>query len=283
MRFVLSPTKTMRLHPTDKAPSTPRHMAQAEQLMSYLKSLSPEAVMAQMKVSESVAHRTCDAYRSWVPDASRGTPAIRAYDGLQYQYLDLASLGDAARTYLDTHMRIISGLYGLLTPTDGIMPYRLEMQLKLPPPVGRLYDFWGEAILRTLLEDMASDVSENKSVQTLVLLTSNEYSKVLLPYLACLNDTDTGGGDGQVAARNSWAEASFPKIRVVTCTFKRRVGGALKVQATAAKMARGQLMRFAAEIEAQTAEALQAWQWEGFHFDPQLSSETAYVFVQTVN
>ena len=178
------------------------------------------------------------------------TPAILAYEGIQYQYMAPHVFDLDQWTYVANHLIILSGFYGLLKATDGITPYRLEMQAKLQiNKANHLYDYWKDMIYNAL--------KQNGSV--IVNLASKEYSKVIEKYL----DDPTS---------------------MVTCIFGElsEVNGKIKIKtkATAAKMARGEMVRYMAENNVQEIEQLKSFDRLSYTYSEGYSSETEYVFLK---
>lgn len=177
---------------------------------------------------------------------SRCTPALLAYEGIQYQYMAPQVFTNEQWDYATEHLRILSGFYGILSPMDGVIPYRLEMQAKLKLGGTRnLYEYWGRRIFDELTKD--SDLIVN--------LASKEYSKVVEKYLT-------------------------PKVRYITCIFGEKTEGKIKTKGTRAKMARGEMVRYLAERRADQAEQLKEFKGLGYCFVPGASTEDTYVFLR---
>ena len=175
------------------------------------------------------------------------TPALLAYEGIQYQHIAPSVFTDAQWHYVNVHLRILSGFYGILKPTDKVIPYRLEMQAKLEAAKKNdLYEYWSDTLYQSLLAEGMTE---------LVNLASAEYSKAVLPYLT-------------------------EDVHCVTCVFGEFIQGKVKVKATLAKMARGEMVRWMAEHQIQTAEDLKQFTGLGFEFEESLSSGTEYVFLK---
>ena len=157
-------------------------------------------------------------------------------------------------TYVRDHLYILSGLYGALKAMDGVVPYRLEMQAKLSVNGSRdLYDYWGDSIYQEIIKE------EGQS-PVIINLASKEYSKVVEPYLK-------------------------PGDRFLTCVFGEEVPEKtgrqkIKVKATQAKMARGSMVRFLADRQAETPEIMKEFDLGGYCFSEELSSENEYVFLK---
>lgn len=157
----------MRPPGTSTSLRQPQFIAKAEQLSGYLKTLSPTHIESVMKVSPALADKTHMLLKSWV--ARPGRCAIDSFLGDIYSGLQISSWTTDDRSYADEHLRILSGLYGMLRPLDGIHPYRLEMGYRLPAEQYRnVYDFWGDTIAKAIPDN-----------ETVVNLTAAEYSKVL--------------------------------------------------------------------------------------------------------
>ena len=182
----------------------------------------------------------------------RLTPALLSYEGIQYQYMAPGVFEQGQWDYVQEHLRILSGFYGILKPLDGIVPYRLEMQAKveLPSGIKSLYDYWGSSICRELAAD-----------ETLIVnLASKEYSRAVEPYLEA-------------------------HIDYVTCVFgtlaEDGTGGLkVKVKATEAKMARGEMVRFMAERGVRDAEGLKGFDRLGYRYCQEKSGDKEYVFTK---
>ena len=174
------------------------------------------------------------------------TPAVFAYDGLQYQHIAPNVLDEEALDYLQKNLRILSGFYGILRAFDGVVPYRLEMQARLAcDGYKNLYAFWNSL----LYDDLTKDDGE------VLNLASKEYSKAVEPYV------------------NSG-------VRFVACVFGTYVNGKLQVKATEAKMARGEMVRLCAENNVQSVDEVKTYNVRGYVFNDELSSEKEFVFVK---
>lgn len=174
MIILMHSSKTMRLPASGTAPSgVPVLLDRAEELVGYLRTLPEEQFAKTMSVSADLAAKTRRQYADWNTDPRRQTPAAETFVGDIYSGLRVDSFTAADRAHADAHLRILSGLYGLLRPFDGISPYRLEMGYRLPPGrYANLYRFWGDSIARLL-----------PAHGVIVNLAANEYSRVVLPYL----------------------------------------------------------------------------------------------------
>lgn len=246
MNIIISPAKRMQ-EDYDSLPhgGLPMFSEQAKQLLSHLRSLSPEQLQQVLACNDKIAAQNYRRYQD-MPELSLRTPALFAYQGIQYQYMGAGSFTDRQYAYLQKHLYIVSGFYGLLRPFDGIHAYRLEMQAKLRTDFCKnLYDFWGETLGQTL--------SEGRLV---IDLASEEYSK---------------------AARRGIR----PETRWVTVRFGELRDGKLKETGTQVKMARGSMVRYLAEHAVSDPAEMRGFTELGYHFDPALSAEDMFVFVKS--
>ena len=245
MRLILSPAKKMRVDTDSFVPSAlPRFLPEAEEILSRLRELDDRQLQALWKCSDSIAAENIRRVREM--DLRRGlTPALMAYDGIQYQYMAPGVLDDRALRYVEEHLRILSGFYGLLRPFDGVAPYRLEMQARLAVGSGKdLYAYWGRKLADALAEE----------TDTVIDLASAEYSRAALPHLP-------------------------GTVRVIRCVFGQLVNGKVVEKGTLCKMARGRMVRFLAERDIREPEGLQEFDGLTYAFSPERSSPEEYVFL----
>ena len=174
------------------------------------------------------------------------TPAILSYEGLQYQHMSPMVFTEDALIYVEEHLRILSGFYGVVTPFTGVTPYRLEMQAKLSVDGKKdLYEFWGDKLYRAVIgED-----------HVIINLASKEYSKAIEKYL-------------------------LPEDRFITIEFGEYVDGKVKQKGTFAKMARGEMVRFMAEHQVTNVEQIKQFNVMGYHYEEALSTDTKMVFIR---
>lgn len=175
MIILIHTSKTMRPVSENNAAavSTPQLLEKATALATYLQSLSVKDVEKVMKISNALANTTKELIDGWNTDPRYQRAAIDSFLGDIYSGLQVASLSESDRQYADTHLRIISGLYGILRPSDGIYPYRCEMGYRLPDAAyANLYDFWGTAIVDTLPKN-----------ETIIDLTAVEYGKTVTKFV----------------------------------------------------------------------------------------------------
>lgn len=246
MNIIISPAKRMR-EDYDSLPfgGLPAFLPQTLQLYDYLRTLSLERLRELLACNDKIAELNFRRYQNMAALRQR-TPALFAYQGIQYQYMGPNAFTDQQYAYLQTHLYIVSGFYGLLRPFDGIHSYRLEMQAHLRTDFCKnLYDFWGETL--------GSALSQGKLV---IDLASEEYSK---------------------AAR----QGISPDTRWVTVRFGEIQNGKLKEKGTQVKMARGAMVRYLAEHAVSEPEEMQGFSELGYHFDAQRSRENCLVFVKS--
>ncbi len=245
MIVILSPAKNMR-RDAPKAGVIPQFIDRSQLIIEKLRQYQPWELEGLLKVNPPLALKAYNDYIGFGDGSLPGTVALLTYKGLVYQYMKPETFSKPTLRYAQKHLRILSGLYGLLKPLDGIVPYRLEMQTPLDMGAGNLYHFWGDSLYRELYQES----------KTLVInLASQEYAKTISRYL---RPTDT----------------------FINIDFLSRSKGRLVTLATIAKMARGVMAAYILEHRLQRAEELQNFSWEGFCFDPNLSSHNHMVFIQ---
>ena len=252
MIIVLSPAKSLDFAtpPTVTQHTQPALLEHAQLLIEQLRALSPLEIGNLMGVSDQLAVLNATRFASWsLPfSASNAKQALLAFNGDVYEGLDAPSLSPAALKFAQTHLRILSGLYGLLRPLDLMQPYRLEMGIRLDNPRGKdLYAFWGERISDGLNEALR----EVKS-RALINLASEEYFKSVKP-----------------------KQLIVPVIQPV---FEDWSAGKFKVVSFYAKRARGLMARFAIDQRINAAEGLKKFSGEGYAYAADASDERRWVF-----
>lgn len=252
MLLVLSPAKTLDYASpsTTDAHTRPAFMKRSAELIQILRTRSPAEIGSLMKISDPLAELNAQRYHDWSTriTARNAKQAVLAFDGDVYDGLQAPTLGAAQLAYLQDHLRILSGLYGVLRPLDLMQPYRLEMGTRLANPQGRdLYAFWGDSVTTAL-----NAVLTTHRDRTLVNLASEEYFKVVRPALL--------------------------KGRVVTPVFEDWKDGQYKVISFFAKRARGAMARHAALHAVKKPEQLQRFDADGYAFAPEASDETTWRF-----
>ena len=246
MRIIIAPAKKMRTDPDSLAPAgLPDFLPETEVLCAALRSMDPAALQRLWRCNDRIA--ALNVRRLEEMDLRRNlTPAILAYEGIQYQYMAPGVFSQGEYDYVQTHLRILSGFYGLLRPFDGVTPYRLEMQAKLAVGGARdLYGFWGDRLARRLFAE----------TDCILNLASREYSLCVSRFLE-------------------------PSVRFVTCVFGQEKDGKVLEQGTQCKMARGEMVRYLAETGAETLEAVRGFDRLDYRFSPAHSDEETLVFLR---
>jgi cytoplasmic iron level regulating protein YaaA (DUF328/UPF0246 family) len=250
MLIVLSPAKSLDLDtPTPAREHTlPDFTDRAAQLIGVLRDLSPGQVGELMHISDALSVLNVARYATWTLDHADGYQAMMAFNGDVYAGLDARSLDAASLRFAQRHLRILSGLYGLLRPLDRIHPYRLEMGTKLATPGGKdLYAFWGETITEALNKELAATRST-----AVVNLASEEYFKSVKP-----------------------KRLDAPVIAPVFEDWK---NGQYKIISFHAKRARGMMARFAIENGITDPDELKAFSLGGYAFVPEASTQQRWLF-----
>jgi cytoplasmic iron level regulating protein YaaA (DUF328/UPF0246 family) len=174
LRILLHSSKTMRMGSSKTPLRRPALLEQAVELVAYLRQLNERQLMSAMHISAPLAVKTKQLLADWTTDVSQQTVALDSFIGDIYSGLQVSSFTTADRDYADEHLRILSGLYGIIRPLDGIYPYRLEMGYKLPDtPFKDLYEFWGQRIAATLPAE-----------GFIVNVSSVEFSKTVTSFVA---------------------------------------------------------------------------------------------------
>lgn len=232
MRMIISPAKKMNVDTDSFAvEAPPRFLAETRRLMEALKALSGQELQALWKCSGAIARQNVERLESMDLDRNL-TPAILAYEGIQYRSMAPNVMEAGELDYLRQNLRILSGFYGLLRPFDGVTPYRLEMQAKLAVGGCRdLYQFWDGLPARQLAAE--TDLVLN--------LASKEYSKAVIPHLP-------------------------GAVRLVSCVFGELKNGKIAEKGTRCKMARGQMVRWLAENHVTDPADFQAFEQLGCRF-----------------
>lgn len=252
MLIVLSPAKTLDFESPIKVNKTtePDFIPRSAELISTLRTMPPAQIGSLMSISDSLAQLNVARYASWSKKftADNSRPAVLAFDGDVYEGLDARSLSARQLDWAQKHLRILSGLYGLLRPLDLMQPYRLEMGTRLATKRGKdLYAFWGDQITEALNESLKVAKSE-----ALVNLASEEYFKSVKP-----------------------AKLDRP---VITPVFEEWKGGGYKIVSFFAKRARGLMARYAIEHKLTKPEQLKDFDSEGYGFDAKASNEARWIF-----
>lgn len=244
MKILLSPAKKMNTDTdTLEYDGLPVYLDQTEEILAWLQQRSYAELKKLWSCNETIAEQNVRRLRNM--DLKKNlTPAILSYEGIAYQYMAPAVFEDGQLEYVQEHLRILSGFYGVLKPLDGVTPYRLEMQARAAVGECRdLYDFWGDRLYRACRDEDG----------IIINLASKEYARCIEKYLT---EQDT----------------------YITCTFGEMEKGRLVQKGTYAKMARGEMVRFMAEKRIEDPRQMQAFDRLGYVYREDLSSKTEYVF-----
>lgn len=252
MKLVISPAKSLDFEtelPT-KQHTKPEFLKQSERLNTLLKKKSAKSLSKLMSISDALGQLNYERNQSWelpfTTDNSR--PAIYAFNGDVYRGLDAYTIPEEKLDTLQNTVRILSGLYGVLKPTDLMQPYRLEMGTKLPIGTKKnLYEFWKKDITKALNEELEDD-------ELFLNLASNEYFKAI--------------------------DAKALKVPVVTANFKDFKNGKYKVISFFAKEARGAMARYIIDTNAKTIEDLKGFNYMDYGFSEELSTANDLVFTR---
>ncbi len=254
MIILLSPAKSLNFdaHDKDVVSSSTRFNEESQQLINKLKKSSIKGLRELMKISKDLAVLNKQRYLDYDNEAfdSRGKEAVLAFNGGVYQGLDAKTLPTESFEYTQDHIRILSGLYGLLRPLDKIQEYRLEMGTQLAIRRKKnLYGFWGDKITNVLNEDMKA-----MGADTVVNLASQEYFHAI----------------------------QVEKVRgqVITVHFKEMHKGSLKFISFNAKKARGLMARYAIDHSIVDPQQLKQFDTEEYGFNQELSTENEWMFTR---
>lgn len=246
MRIIISPAKKMKVD-TDSFPyrDLPVFLSNTEEIRGELQSMSYEELKELWKCNDQIAQlnvrrlQDMDLY-------NRLTPAVLAYEGIQYQYMAPGVFTDQEFGYIQEHLRILSGFYGILRPFDGVTPYRLEMQAKLKIGACKdLYAYWGDRLAQTLCAES----------NCILNLASREYSICVSKYLP-----DTA--------------------RFITCVFGEENDGKVIEKGTMCKMARGEMVRFMAQYQIENPDQIKSFNRLNYRFDESRSDDSTFFFLR---
>ncbi|WP_027824918.1 peroxide stress protein YaaA [Lactobacillus psittaci] len=243
MKIIISPAKKMVKTDSFLPRSQPVFLNKAEELIAFLRERDFEQLSEIWQASPAIT-REGQRQLADFNSAKATVPAIATYSGIQYQYMAADLFTERALDYSQQHLRILSGLYGVLRPFDAVCPYRLELKNKM---IGfrdySLYHFWGSLIHDELFKDD----------QVVINLASKEYARVVKPYLKS-------------------------DERMITIDFLEKRAQGYKTIGTHAKMSRGEMTRFICENQIKTPEELQAFSDFSYKFDVSVSDDNTYVF-----
>ena len=254
MLIVLSPAKTLDYSIDPKSNHTaPQFLSQSSKLIKTLKEKEPKDIASLMGLSDKLATLNFDRYQSWKASkvvSNNTKPSMLVFKGDVYQGLDAENFNSNQLRFAQKHLRILSGLYGILRPMDVIKPYRLEMGTKLQTSKGKnLYEFWGSAIQENVLDDLGSQKSD-----LLINLASKEYFSVL---------------------------GKMPDyVNVISPVFKDYKNGKHKIISFYAKRARGLMAKWIIQQKIKDFEKLSDFNLDGYYYSEKESTLTEPVFLR---
>lgn len=246
MRIIISPAKKMKEDVDGLAwRDLPGFLGKTEEICKTLQGMSYDQLKRLWKCNDKIAALNYERLQSM--DLRRNlTPAILAYEGIQYQYMAPSVFTDDEFDYACRHLRILSGFYGVLRPFDGVVPYRLEMQTRLSIGGAKdLYAFWGDSLTTDLCRD----------TEYIINLASKEYSAAVSAHLPL-------------------------HIRLITCVFGEAQGSRVIEKGTMCKMARGEMVRYMAENQIETPEDIKEFDRLNYRFAEGRSDDRCYVFIR---
>ncbi len=253
MLFLLSPAKSLDYEtpaPPELPHTLPQFTKQSAQLIELLRQFSPQQIAQLMNLSDALSSLNVARYAAWRPKFTQrnAKQAILAFNGDVYDGMDAKSLKAADLEWAQSHLVMLSGLYGALRPLDWMQPYRLEMGTRLANPAGNsLYKFWGTAISSYLDAQLTQE-----KTPVIVNLASQEYFKVV--------------------------DRKALKARVVECVFEEYKNGQYKVISFMAKRARGMMARYAVQKRIKEVKRLEGFSSDGYAFDAKQSEPDRLVF-----
>lgn len=253
MLMVISPAKTLDFDtaPVTSSHTQPRYLDDSGKLIERLRKMSTADIASLMKLSDKLAGLNAARYESWRTPFTldNAKQAVLAFKGDVYTGLDAESLEQPGFEFAQKHLRILSGLYGVLKPLDLIQPYRLEMGTKLENSGGKdLYAFWGSKLRESLEQDEALQDG------VLINLASNEYFKAV--------------------------EAKKLKARIITPVFKDWKNGQYKMISFYAKKARGLMSRYIIDNKLTEPDGIKLFDYEGYRFSEEMSKADEWVFIR---
>lgn len=246
MKIIISPAKKMKENTDSLEPKgLPVFLAEAKRLRDRINGFDLDKKKALWACSDRIAAENSERFKHMEPDKA-WTPAILAYDGIQYTYMAPSVFEEGQLEYIEENLRILSGFYGVLRPMDAVVPYRLEMQARLKMDGhSDLYGFWGDRIYKEIRDESG----------VIINLASAEYSRCVERFLG-------------------------PEDMFITCVFGEEEKGRIVQKGVYAKMARGSMVRYMAERNISDPEQLKGFRSGGYHFEEALSDREKYVFIR---
>ncbi len=244
MRIIMSPAKKMRFDDGLPWQDLPVFLSRTQRLMEVMQGMEPDQLKQLWKCNDQITRQNVERLES-MQLGKNLTPAILAYDGIAYQRMAPGVFTGQEMDYVQEHLRILSGFYGILRPFDGVTPYRLEMQAKLAVDGAKdLYAFWGDSLAKEL-----------KETDCIINLASKEYSTAVAKFLP-------------------------DSVQFITCTFGELKNGKTKEKATMCKMARGEMVRFMAQNQITNPEEIKSFSMLDFRYSPEHSNAENFTFLR---
>ncbi len=241
----MSPAKKMRLDDGLPWRDLPVFLDRTQRLMETMQGMDAARLKQLWQCNDQITRLNVQRL-SDMELRKNLTPAILAYDGIAYQRMAPGVFTARELDYVQEHLRILSGFYGILRPFDGVTPYRLEMQAKLAADGAKdLYAFWEDSLAKELC----------KETDCIINLASKEYSTAVSKYLP-------------------------GSVRFITCTFGELKNGKTKEKATMCKMARGEMVRFMAQNQITNPKEIKSFAMLDFRYAPEYSSTENFVFLK---
>lgn len=245
MLFIMSPARNMRIiSRAGVEPDRPLFPKETKQLVEVLRNYSPWELESLLDTNPQRALEIFVGYRNFDPDLP-GTPALLAYYGAAFWNLNVQDFDSEDFFFAKKHLRILSAFYGLLRPADGILPHRLGMHRDFRVGGKDLYAFWGDRLYKELFQ----------SGEPVINLASEEYAKLITPYLA-------------------------PGDVLVNCRFLVQKPDGARGTVSTVRTARGQMVRYLIKNRITEPEDLKAFDWAGYRFIESRSDAFNYIFIQ---
>lgn len=255
MLIILSPAKIQKfpIQPYSGMFTQPEFIKDAGELVELMRQLTPSELSQMLDINASLAEQNTDRYFNWHRPftPANAAPAAFMFDGEVYRGLNASTFSDEELAYAQEHLRLLSGLYGVLRPLDLMQPYRLEVSSSLKNPKGtNLYDFWREKMTHSVLKAL-----KNSGDPRIILnLASSEYFKAL--------------------------DLKNTRAKVIDVEFYEYKNDVFKQIVIYTKKARGMMARFVIQNRIESLEDLKGFDKEGYWYSPQMSTEKKMVFVR---
>lgn len=246
MKIIVSPAKKMRIDiDSIESKGVPVYLDDTWKILKWLRTKDYKELKELWKCNDEIAEQNIDRLKQMDLDTAL-TPAILSYEGIAYQYMSPSVFEDSQIEYVQEHLRILSGFYGILKPLDAVTPYRLEMQAKADVNGSKnLYNFWKDKLYHEVID----------KDRVIINLASKEYSKCIESYLE-------------------------PEDLYITCHFGELIDGKFKQKGTYAKMARGEMIRYMAEKSIKDYRDIKKFDRLNYSYHSILSSDKDFYFIR---